>query len=136
MSRRPHDARQRGLATFVAVCMMLSAAIAVTALSTALAAEHRRTKDARTGAQLRMLLLAGEAEVVRIDRPTPTDARDVPTPVPGATLRLVPVDGHADAGQLVRVEAALNDATLSQLVTIAETAGQRRITDRRLDRLH
>jgi len=136
MTQAAVHARRRGLATFVAVCMLLLTAVALAALSTALASEHRRTREAQVGAQLRMLLLAGEAHVLQPDAEPLNAPRELGAPVPNATLRIEHVPGAPAGRQHVRVTATLDRATLTQLITVVGSNGRTRIVDRRLDRLH
>ncbi len=138
MTQRIRSIHRRGIATFWAVAMTAMVGFALASLSLAVASEHRRTKAAASEAQLRQLLLAGEAWLL--------DELDASRAIAGGQAMPIPaVDALADATVSVRpvengvyeVIAAHSAARSIEQIQVSQDgeSGGWRIAERHLIRL-
>ena len=112
--------KRRGFATLVALLLIALVGMAAVAMSSRFSAEARRTRDARTDAQLRQLLLAAARHI----QPGHWDANPALT-IPGelaaqVKVNLTPGADHATA----TIEAQFDGRTMRQQLHWSKNSGQ------------
>jgi hypothetical protein len=100
-----NQSSRRAFATVTAVVLLGIAAAGLAALAALFSADYRRTRDARTDAQLRQLLIAGAADVSEKAKAWPQN------PPPAKWEVTVPELLAADGGRVTNQPTAGEDQT-------------------------
>lgn len=125
----------------MAIVLMALVALALASLAALVAYDARRTRDARTDAQLRQLLLAGTAAAIDRARSAPPEADAHPWPVSlpqtladdGATLT-VKLSATGPEGTEARIDATSEERSLGQTVVLVQRNGQWAVKSAVVDR--
>jgi hypothetical protein len=123
--------RKRGLAVVAAVVLIGLTGVAFVALASLVRHDVRRTARARNEAQLRQLLLAGEAAAAASLDGQGQGVQNVTLPSElasdGATLTITPVGDAAGETRVVGVEATHTGLRESQRLTFRRGDGRWRL---------